>query len=673
MHKLLANALQYLGYYQMKELAHTCANARDTVRAWLCEHPWVTSPLEDVFARSSLTLLMQISRNIHGKNMSLASSYMPQVGKFQNFICLEEILARACKYDDVDLVHYIVQDILNTYGNVVVPIDKMQCACLLIASMPVNRAYVSVHDHYQNKTQSARVFMYLIGMHKCARDVIELPLIGAPIHALRTCPREPDSITARDIIDLFNYIGSGAVMTSNEKLLRNLMIVCDLRGLCPAKYYSPGFSGQISPRTYELACSAGMQMSREYDAIPSILALAALDIKDGEAVTATITKHTITINQCEFYSEYLIARGRNDLIKLMYAKIAIPDDSPYYLTRATDIHSQTFVSILREIAEYARRSEWLLRYVQDVDTRKEYDDDWVKRNISNDVLCQLLISGFHEVLTIPLRTIRRVLDDTQYVAYMSACAITFLVSRNNITDLAYLREFDRMRIPLRYSLIASDQCLHVMRSTCARNIDHNITDAILDMHAWMIANPNTRALPHLVQACITAHTPCDTKRKGSGKDFAILGNPNIHAYWLVHPYTKRDYVSSMDSTISEIVNWSGFAHLSAFEQFALGVVFDDVLIMRESHYQIKLDTFLGAYIMMRAIDCHVALTFDMLDVSVRTNAHHLCNIIDRMSIGNVLTMLRSMPEMTLLELMNKEEGMTAIGLLADVILSTERY
>jgi hypothetical protein len=29
--------------------------------------------------------------------------------------------------------------------------------------------------------------------------------------------------------------------------------------------------------------------------------------------------------------------------------------------------------------------------------------------------------------------------------------------------------------------------------------------------------------------------------------------------------------------------------------------------------------------------------------------------------------------MTLLELMDKEEGMTAIGLLADVILSTERY
>ena len=39
LHGFLANALEYIGFYQMKELAHTCAFARNTVLAWLRVHP----------------------------------------------------------------------------------------------------------------------------------------------------------------------------------------------------------------------------------------------------------------------------------------------------------------------------------------------------------------------------------------------------------------------------------------------------------------------------------------------------------------------------------------------------------------------------------------------------------------------------------------------------------
>jgi len=35
MHRFTTNALEYIGFYQMKELAHTCAFARDLVLAWL--------------------------------------------------------------------------------------------------------------------------------------------------------------------------------------------------------------------------------------------------------------------------------------------------------------------------------------------------------------------------------------------------------------------------------------------------------------------------------------------------------------------------------------------------------------------------------------------------------------------------------------------------------------
>jgi len=640
LHRFIANSLEYIGFYQMKELAHTCAFARNAVLAWLRAHPWVTSPLGDVFARSSLTLLKQITQDHHEKKVSIAQRYV-DVGAHQLVDTFEELIMRACRHDDVELVQHIVRDILEVYESIKDDsIVWRPFANLVIASLPICYGHQDIHDFYQNKMHSARVFMYLIGH---GSDGV------APF----------DALCAHNVGEPFEYIASGAVITSNETLLCNLANACDLTGISPEKYYRHGFSGRISSRIHELACNTGMRM-REYDIRPNILSA----MIDGSDVPETFIAHDYMEKYhaypiyYKYFIDRIIARERYDLLGEPYDELIMRSwsEQPYGCLSIIDIHSQSFANIVREVAKHA------LHY---------------QCGTTKDVLITWFIRIFRNVLTIPVHSVRRILSFAQYHAYIRLCAIfAFDMIKNEMhfrTDIAYLCEFDSIRASINIDESTDPFGSYDVISTAHElNAGHDAIDAISELHTWVRAHPDIDAPQFLVHTCITASTPCDTCKSRIGRSVWCITDHNIDEHTPVN--TKRAYVAKMASAIRDIIAWTRFAHLSAFDKFALGMLFDDTRVMRESMYQVRSDTFLGGFAIGCATNCHVAITYDMLDSTLQANAHRLQDIIGDMSIGCAFSFLRSTPDATLLDIIRYDNGYTVHiwGTLASIVFLTER-
>jgi hypothetical protein len=551
---------------------------------------------------------------------------------------------RACRHDDVELAQHLVRDVLGTYESMKeIPTVWKPYRNLIIASLPNCYEHHDAHDFYQNRTHSARVFMYLIA-HKSDGF--------APF----------DALSAHHVGNLFKYIASGAIITSNETLLRGLANVYDLAGINPEKYYRPGFSGQISPHIHELACAVGMHMSK-YDEMPSILSVAINDLRDLKLFDVLENKEIRLIPQTSrpFSVDRIVARGRYDLLAELYRESRInyvPESFMFNHLLQIDIHSQSFAHIAREVADHMQSIE------------RELDDD---DDDEIDILIRWFVS-LRDILTIPVQSIHRILTPAQYIAYIKACALNsrYLIKTDECihADIAYLREFDNIRASLDIDKLLYPFNVCNATSTARKlNAGHDVIDAITELYEWVRAHPDTDAPQSLVHACITASTPCDTGESRLARPIWCFTEPMHNRR---RACAKRAYVTTMVTAIREILAWSRFANLSAFDKFALGMLFDDTRVMRESKYQVGSDTFLGVFAIGRAISCRVAITYDMLDSALQTNPRHLQHIIEDMSIGNAFIFLRSMPDTTLLEIMRDKDEDIKVPvprILADIVFS----
>jgi len=656
LHGFLANALEYISFYQMKELAHTCAFARDLVLAWLRAHPWIISPFGDVFERSSLTLLRQITQDHRGKKVNVVKRYST-IQCTTTEEATEELIMRACRHDDMELVQHVTRDALDMLHTEHYTHDEQPCyGNLIIASLPNYFEHSDAHDFYQNRTRNARVFMYLIG---CGSDGV------IPFYELRAHYHYD---LARDTSDLFEYIASGAVITNNETLLRHITKVRDLTGIEPKKYYRCGFSDQINPRIHELARAAGMRM-HEYDAVPSRLAIAIQNITDLESFVTPLhhEKRVFERYSYGFYIDRLTKYGRYDVLTSIQHDhvVGAPQHSCNLLP--IDVHAHSFARVICEVVKRAQCMELEEQCMTFAAQSAKKDIEYTRKDA---MICWFVhLSG---ILTVPVRTVRRILDSSQYHTYMRLCAIALRIRRGGPADITYFREFDDMRITINYHMLAFEYVLDVSSTTTRLNIDHDIVDAITDLHEWIRAHPDIDAPPSLVQACITANAQCD------------IENPNMDGLveLLAHRKTvdlkqclrARSYVANMSDIIRDIIAWTRFANLSKFEKFFLGMVFDNMRVMRESGYKILSDTCLGMYVIWYISSHNIAVTYDMLDFSLGENIVSLYWFVDQnMSLIHVLPFLRSAPNETLMSFIRMKPSVSnTTQELARIVFSTER-